>query len=57
MPRIIKVAAAQLGPIALAETRSSAVKRMITLMQNAKAQDAELVVFPELALTTFFPSW
>ena len=57
MPRIIKVAAAQLGPIALAETRSSAVKRMITLMQNAKAQDAELVVFPELALTTFFPRW
>ena len=57
MPRIIKVAAAQLGPIALAETRSSAVKRMITLMQNAKAQDAELVVFTELALTTFFPRW
>ena len=57
MPRIIKVAAAQLGPIALAETRSSAVKRMKNLMQNAKAQDAELVVFPELALTTFFPRW
>ncbi|MED5403848.1 MAG: N-carbamoyl-D-amino-acid hydrolase, partial [SAR324 cluster bacterium] len=46
MSRILKVAAAQLGPIALAEPRSSAVGRMIALMQNAKAQGAELVVFP-----------
>ena len=57
MSRILKVAAAQLGPITLKETRSSAVKRMIVLMQNAKAQGADLVVFPELALTTFFPRW
>ena len=57
MSRILKVAAAQLGPIALKEPRSSAVKRMIVLMQNAKAQGADLVVFPELALTTFFPRW
>ena len=57
MSRILKVAAAQLGPITLKEPRSSAVKRMIVLMQNAKAQGADLVVFPELALTTFFPRW
>ena len=57
MSRILKVAAAQLGPISLKEPRSSAVKRMIVLMQNAKAQGADLVVFPELALTTFFPRW
>lgn len=57
MSRILKVAAAQLGPITLKEPRSSAVKRMIVLMQNAKAQGAELVIFPELALTTFFPRW
>ena len=57
MSRILKVAAAQLGPITLKEPRSSAVKRMIVLMQQAKAQGAELVVFPELALTTFFPRW
>ena len=57
MSRILKVAAAQLGPITLKEPRSSAVKRMIILMQNAKAQGADLVVFPELALTTFFPRW
>ena len=57
MSRILKVAAAQLGPITLKEPRSSAVKRMIVLMQNAKAQGADLVVFPELALTTSFPRW
>jgi len=57
MSRILKVAAAQLGPIALDEPRSSAVGRMIVLLQNTKAQGAELVIFPELALTTFFPRW
>jgi len=57
MSRILKVAAAQLGPISVKEPRSSAVKRMIVLMQNAKADGADLVVFPELALTTFFPRW
>ena len=57
MTRIIKVAAAQLGPISLGEPRSSAIKRMIALMEEAKNKDANFVVFPELALTTFFPRW
>ncbi len=57
MPRLIKVAAAQLGPISKDEPRSSAVGRMIDLMRNAHEQGAEFVVFPELALTTFFPRW
>ena len=30
---------------------------MIELLRNAHSQKAELVVFPELALTTFFPRW
>ena len=30
---------------------------MIELMREAKALGAQLVVFPELALTTFFPRW
>jgi len=51
------IAAAQLGPIARNEPRTSAVARMITLMTTAKNDGAELVVFPELALTTFFPRW
>jgi len=50
-------AAAQLGPIARADTRGDVVKRLLALLHDAKARGAELVVFPELALTTFFPRW
>ncbi|TWS96860.1 N-carbamoyl-D-amino-acid hydrolase [Reyranella sp. CPCC 100927] len=57
MPRLITVAAAQLGPIQKAENRQSVVGRMIALMDAAHAQGATFVVYPELALTTFFPRW
>ncbi len=57
MSRKFIVAGAQLGPIARSESRSSAVARMISLMEQAHARGARLVVFPELALTTFFPRW
>ena len=55
MPRILTVAAAQLGPIQRAEPRSAAVDRMVRLMERAHRRGVQLVVFPELALTTFFP--
>ncbi len=55
--RIVKVAGAQLGPIQRNDDRSSVVERLIALLRSAHAQGAELVVFPELALTTFFPRW
>jgi len=57
MANNLVIAAAQLGPIARNEPRSSAVARMITMMTQAKNDGAQLVVFPELALTTFFPRW
>ncbi|MFA7665771.1 MAG: N-carbamoyl-D-amino-acid hydrolase [Burkholderiaceae bacterium] len=57
MTRIVTVGAAQLGPIALKESRSQVVERQIALMHQAKRHGCELVVFPELALTTFFPRW
>lgn len=57
MTRKITVAAAQMGPIAKDESRSSAVSRMMKLMRKAAGNGARLVVFPELALTTFFPRW
>ncbi|MCA0941378.1 N-carbamoyl-D-amino-acid hydrolase [Salipiger pacificus] len=57
MSRKFTVAAAQLGPIAKDEPRSSAVSRLCAMMRQAKARGASLVVFPELALTTFFPRW
>jgi N-carbamoyl-D-amino-acid hydrolase len=55
--REIKVAAAQLGPIQKADSRQAVVARMLELMRQAKAEDCDLIVYPELALTTFFPRW
>ena len=55
--RMIKVAAAQLGPIQRAETRQAVVARMLALLQQAAAQGCDLIVYPELALTSFFPRW
>ncbi|MEO8162821.1 MAG: N-carbamoyl-D-amino-acid hydrolase [Ilumatobacteraceae bacterium] len=57
MTRTVVVGAAQLGPIQKAESRQSAVGRMIELLHQAAAKQCDLVVFPELALTTFFPRW
>ncbi|HVY42576.1 MAG TPA: N-carbamoyl-D-amino-acid hydrolase [Hyphomicrobiaceae bacterium] len=57
MSRIITVGAAQLGPIARAETRHQVAARLIALMRQAKSAGCDLVVYPELALTTFFPRW
>jgi N-carbamoyl-D-amino-acid hydrolase len=57
MARIITVGAAQLGPIQRADTRASVVKRMLELLRQAAGHGCNLLVFPELALTTFFPRW
>ncbi|HEV7260824.1 MAG TPA: N-carbamoyl-D-amino-acid hydrolase [Bosea sp. (in: a-proteobacteria)] len=57
MSRILTVAAAQLGPIQKAETRGEVVARMIALMEEAAAKGADFIIYPELALTTFFPRW
>ena len=57
MSRIITVGAAQLGPIQRADSRASVVKRMLELLRQAAGHGCNLVVFPELALTTFFPRW
>ena len=57
MARIIHAAAAQMGPIAKSETRKDTVRRLIEMMREAKGRGAELVVFTEMALTTFFPRW
>jgi predicted amidohydrolase len=57
MTRLITVGAAQLGPIQQSDSRESAVARMIELLREASSKKCDLVVFPELALTTFFPRW
>ena len=57
MARYVTIAAAQTGPIARSENRASVVKRLIALMREAKAMGAEVVAYPEAALTAFFPHW
>jgi len=57
MSRILTVGAAQLGPIQRADSRASVVARMVDLVRQAKAHGCDVVAFPELALTTFFPRW
>lgn len=57
MPRIVNVAAAQLGPIQRADSRAAVMERLLAHLHNAHAMGCQLVVFPELALTTFFPRW
>ena len=55
--RLVNVAIGQLGAIQKAESRASVIDRMIALMDAAKAKGANFIVYPELALTTFFPRW
>ncbi len=55
--RRIRVAAAQMGPIQKAESREQVVARMIALMDEAAGKGVDFIVYPELALTTFFPRW
>ena len=57
MARIVNVAIGQLGPIARNETRAQVVQRLGALMREARQMGCDLIVYPELALTTFFPRW
>jgi predicted amidohydrolase len=57
MTRPVAVAAAQMGPVSRDDSRADVVERLIALMRSAADRGAELVVYPELALTTFFPRW
>jgi predicted amidohydrolase len=54
MPRVSKVAALQLGPVHLTDTKSQVVDRHIRLLRSAASQGVRLAVLPELASTTFF---
>lgn len=57
LARMITVGAAQMGPIEREDTRADAVDRLVALLEDGASRGCELVVFPELALTTFFPRW
>ena len=57
MSRLVTIGAAQLGPVEPDHSRAEVVERMKALMGEAHAGGCDLVVYPELALTTFFPRW
>ena len=57
MTRKLHIAAAQLGAANLADTRETMVARLCELLRQAHARGVRFVVFPELALTTFFPRY
>ena len=57
MSRVLRVGGAQLGPVQKAESRQAVVRRMLDLLAQAADAGCDLVVYPELALTTFFPRW
>ena len=46
-----------MGPVQKEHTREQVVARLVAMLHQAHAMGAELVVYPELALTTFFPRW
>lgn len=57
MARRLTVAIGQLGPIHLADSRAAVIARLLALMHEAHRRGARLIVYPELALTTFFPRY
>jgi N-carbamoyl-D-amino-acid hydrolase len=57
LSRVLRVGGAQMGPIQKADSRQVVVRRMLDLLDRAKEGRCDLVVYPELALTTFFPRW
>jgi predicted amidohydrolase len=55
MPRTLKVAAAQMGPNNEGVSREEIVERMLALLERAVADGVEVLAYPEMALTTYFP--
>ena len=57
MSRIVTVGLAQLGPIPKSQSRQEVVTRLVGLMEDAARMGCDLRVYPEAALTAFFPHW
>lgn len=57
MSSIITVAGAQMGATQKTDSRASVIERMCHLVEQAARRGAQLIVFPELCLTPFFPKW
>jgi predicted amidohydrolase len=57
MNRYLTLGVCQTGPVQRNASRAETVGRLIHLLETASRAGAELAVFPEMALTTFFPRW
>jgi predicted amidohydrolase len=57
MNRYLTLAVCQTGPMQRSASRAETVGRLVHLLEQAAKAGAELAVFPELALTSFFPRW
>lgn len=55
MARYVKVAAAQMGPNDEGMSGDQIIERMLGLMEQARAEHVEILAYPEMALTTYFP--
>ncbi|TWP33233.1 nitrilase-related carbon-nitrogen hydrolase [Leekyejoonella antrihumi] len=51
----LEIAVGQMGPVPQGNTRESTVERLVDLLREAAHRGCHLIVFPELALTPFFP--
>lgn len=57
MPRLITVAAAQVGSVDKETSRAEVMRRLLLLLENAHSQGVKVLVYPELTFTTFFPRY
>ena len=57
MSRVIRVGAAQMGPVQKAESRQAVVRRLLDLLDWAKSEKVRPRRLSRAALTTFFPRW
>ena len=57
MSRPLTLAVAQSGAVQKDAPRQANVSRLCKMMSDAADRGADLVVFTEIALTTFFPRW
>jgi predicted amidohydrolase len=55
MPRQLRIAAAQMGPNNEGVSREEIVDRMLVLLEEAVREGVQLIAYPEMALTTYFP--
>jgi predicted amidohydrolase len=54
---MLRLAAAQMGPTQRADSREATLARMLALLEQAATERVQVLVYPELAFTTFFPRW